>query len=78
MKAANKTTYPHSVPYFKVISKQTYETKNSQIKMTPEEYQRQHLARVGADNNFKILDGTHFIYLNNVNRIPELTDEFLK
>lgn len=78
IKAANKLTYPDdTVPYFKIISKKTYETKNRQIKITPEEYQYEHLARVGADNNYEILEGTHFIYLNNVNRISEVTDGFL-
>jgi len=77
IKAANELTYPDTVPYFKIISKQTYETKNGQIKITPEDYQHEHLARVGADYNYEILEGTHFIYLNNVNRISEVTDEFL-
>lgn len=77
IKTVNKLDYPENVPYFKIISKKTYETKNSQIKITPKEYQQEHLARVGADNNYEILEGTHFIYLNNVNRIAEVTDEFL-
>jgi hypothetical protein len=77
IKATNKTEYPASVPYYKIISKQTYETKNSQIKMSPEAYQREHLLRVGAEENYTVLDGTHFIYLNNVEKICSLTDAFL-
>lgn len=77
IKDTNKLPYPDSVPYFKIISKQTYERKNNQIKISPQEYQEQHLARVGAQNDFVILDGTHFIYLNNVDRISKITDEFL-
>ncbi|MEA5039863.1 MAG: alpha/beta hydrolase [Clostridiaceae bacterium] len=77
IKDANKLTYPDNVPYFKIISRKTYETKNNQIKITPQEYQHEHLVRVGADNNYEILEGTHFIYLNNVNRISEITDDFL-
>src|SRR6056297_126507 len=77
IKDANKLTYPENVPYFKIISRKTYETKNSQIKMTPQEYQEQHLARIGDQAKYEILDGTHFIYLNNVDRISEITDEFL-
>jgi len=77
IKDTNKLPYPENVPYFKIISKKTYETKNSQIKITPQEYQEQHLARIGNQANYEILDGSHFIYLNNVKRISEITDEFL-
>jgi pimeloyl-ACP methyl ester carboxylesterase len=77
IKDANKLTYPENVPYFKIISKQTYEAKNNQIKITPQEYQQQHLARIGAQAKYEILDGTHFIYLKNVEPISEITDEFL-
>lgn len=77
IKDANKLTYPENVPYFKIISRKTYETKNSQIKITPQEYQEQHLARIGDQAEYDILDGTHFIYLNNVDRISKITDEFL-
>lgn len=69
--------FPESIPYFKVISRTTYETPNSQIKMSPQEYQTQHLARIGKQAKFEILDGTHFIYLNNVERIAKITDDFL-
>ncbi len=74
---ANALSYPEKVPFFKVISKQTYETKNSQIKITPQEYQQQHLARLGSQAEYEILDGSHFIYLNNVNRIAEIAERFL-
>jgi len=77
IKDANKLSYPENVPYFKIISRKTYETRNSQIKITPQEYQEQHLARIGDQAKYEILDGTHFIYLNNVARISEITDEFL-
>lgn len=77
VKTANVTPYPTDVPYYKIISKQTYETKNNQIKQSPEVYQQEHLQRVGASENYEILNGTHFIYLNNVERIRSITDEFL-
>lgn len=69
--------FPESIPYFKVISKQTYETPNNQIKITPQEYQKKHLERIGKHAQYEILDGTHFIYLNNVDRIAEITDDLL-
>ncbi len=69
--------FPESVPYFKIISKQTYETPNKQLKMTPQEYQHKHLERIGEHAKYEILDGTHFIYQNNVDRIAEITDDLL-
>lgn len=77
IKTTNAKPYPTSVPYYKIISKQTYETKNSQIKLSPEVYQQEHLQRVGATEQYTILDGTHFIYLNNVDKIRSITDEFI-
>lgn len=77
IKDANALTYPSNVPYFKIISKKTYETKNSQIKITPQEYQKQHLARIGDHAAYEILDGSHFIYLNNIDNISKLTETFL-
>ena len=74
IKDANKLMYPENVPYLKIIFRKIYETKNSQIKITPQEYQEQHLARIGDQAKYEILDGTHFIYLNNVNRISEITE----
>ena len=69
--------YPASIPYFKVISKNTYEKPNKQIKITPKEYQYQHLARIGDQAKYEILDGNHFIYLNNSTRISEIVDEVI-
>lgn len=69
--------FPESIPYFKVISKKTYETPNKQIKMTPQEYQQKHLERIGNHAKYEILDGTHFIYVNNAVRISEIADDLL-
>jgi hypothetical protein len=72
--------FPASVPYFKVISKQTYEKPNPHLKkagMTPQDYQHRHLERVGSHARYEILDGSHFIYVNNADRITEITDGVL-
>ena len=60
-----------------VISKITYEKPNRQIKTTPQEYQHQHLARIGDQAKYEIIEGNHFIYLNNAKRIAEIVDEVL-
>ncbi len=69
--------FPESVPYFKVISKDTYETPNKQLKITPQEYQHNHLKRIGEHAEYEILEGNHFIYSNNADRILEIVDNVL-
>lgn len=69
--------FPSSIPYFKVISKETNEKPNKNIKISPQEYQHQHLNKIGKHAQYEILDGNHFIYLNNVDKISEITDKFL-
>ncbi len=72
--------FPASVPYFKVIAKQTYEGPNPQMKklgLTPQDYQKKHLERVGSHARYEILDGNHFIYANNAERITQIADEVL-
>ncbi len=69
--------YPKTIPYFKVISKKTYETKNSQIKISPQEYQMEHLKRIGDNVKYEILEGNHFIYFNNVDKISNIIDDVI-
>jgi pimeloyl-ACP methyl ester carboxylesterase len=69
--------FPESVPYFKVISKDTYETPNKQLKTTPQQYQHDHLERIGEHVEHEILEGNHFIYANNADRISEILDSVL-
>jgi pimeloyl-ACP methyl ester carboxylesterase len=72
--------FPASIPYFKAISRQTNDRPNPQLKQfhpTPQEYQRKHLERIGAHAKYEILDGTHFIYVNNAARIAEIADAAL-
>ena len=69
--------FPKTVPYFKVISKETYETPNKQLKMTPQQYQYDHLERIGEHVEYEILDGNHFIYGNNADRILEIVQNLL-
>ncbi len=69
--------FPESVPYLKIISNETWETPNKQLKMTPQDYQYQHLARIGPHAKHEILEGDHFLFTNNAEGIAALTDRFL-
>ena len=80
IKETQQLPYPQDIPYFKVISRQTYETSNPQLKkagITPQEYQTRHLERIGPNAQSEILDGSHFIYANNVDRITQITEAFV-
>ncbi len=74
IKDTMKLPFPESVPYFKVISKDTYETPNKQLKTTPQQYQHDHLERIGDHAEHEILEGNHFIYANNADRIAAIVD----
>jgi len=72
--------FPKSIPYLKIISDQTYKTSSQQLKkfkLSPQEYQHKHLDRIGQHAEYKILDGTHFIYVNNAEKIADITDSLL-
>lgn len=75
---AKALPYPPQVPYLKLIARESYEKTNRQLKMSPQEYQERHLSRIGPHARREILDGNHFIYLNNAERIAELTKAFLE
>jgi len=69
--------YPAQIPFLKIIARDTYQQANKQIKITAQDYQHQHLAKLGALARFEILEGNHFIYLNNADKIVKLTNTFL-
>ncbi len=69
--------FPSQIPYLKLIASDTYEKPNPMLPITPVEYQMQHLARIGEHAQYKVLDGTHFLYQTNVGKIVQLTDLFL-
>ena len=67
--------FPATVPYFKIISKQTYETPNKQLPMSPQDYQHKHMERIGPHARYEVLEGSHFIYQKNFDRIARIPDE---
>ncbi|GAB6090734.1 alpha/beta fold hydrolase [Spirochaeta dissipatitropha] len=77
VKEIKDVPFPETVPYLKIISRDTFEKPNRQLKISPQEYQFEHLAKIGAHGQYEILEGNHFIYWNNVERIAELTSRFL-
>ncbi|MFX4263339.1 alpha/beta fold hydrolase [Pelotomaculum propionicicum] len=67
----NAIAFPQEIPVLKLISSQTSQKAGA-------EYQTDHLNRLGANAESKIMDGSHFIYQTNVTEIYDATSTFLK
>lgn len=62
--------FPQEIPVLKLISSQT-------VKKAGVEYQTNHLNRLGANTESRIINGSHFFYQTNVSDICAATRTFL-
>ena len=62
--------FSKEVPYYKIIARESFERIG-------EQYHMDHLARVGAEDSYCILDGAHTIYRTSSEEIGRITREFL-
>ncbi len=67
----NSVVFPSEIPVLKLISSVTQ-------KQGGEEYQINHLNRLGANAESQIIDGSHGFYQTNVTDISDATSNFLK
>lgn len=67
----NAIAFPQEIPVLKLISSQT-------AKKVGAEYQANHLNRLGAKAESKIIDSSHFIYQTKATDIFESTSTFLE
>lgn len=67
----NAIAFPQEIPVLKLISSQT-------LKKVGAEYQTNHLNRLGAKTESKLIDCSHFIYQTNVADICNATNTFLE
>ncbi len=67
----NAIAFPQEIPVLKLISLQTEKTVGA-------EYQTNHLNRLGAKAESRIIDSSHFMYQTNVTDICEATNTFLE
>lgn len=58
--------FPESVPVLKIIASESNDMR-----------QEEHLKRLGNNASSLVLDGTHFIYHNQSEKISKLTDQFI-
>ena len=63
--------FPNEVPVLKLIASQT-------MKQVGDEYQTNHLSRLGVNAESITLNGSHFIYHSDAARIFEATNTFLE
>lgn len=70
-------TFPKHVPVLKIIAKETIENNEKTLDIGGMEYQESHLNRIGNHATSVILDGSHFIYYDQLEEIARLTDEFI-
>lgn len=67
----SEIVFPISIPVLKLISTQSWNKVG-------EEYQSNHLKRLGPKAEKKLIDGSHFIYQTNVKEIVDSTNTFLQ
>lgn len=65
-----KLEFPKTIPVLKIVASGT-------IKQVGEEYQTNHINKLGSNAKFVIFDGTHFVYHKNTSKIYDATLEFL-
>ncbi len=70
IKEVSAIDFPQEIPVLKLISSQT-------VKRAGQEYQTNHLNRLGADAESGIIECSHFIYQTNVTDIVDATRAFL-
>ena len=67
----NRVDFPQEIPVLKLISSFSF-------KKIGQEYQTNHLNRLSAKTESKIIDSSHFMYQTNVTEISDATNTFLE
>jgi pimeloyl-ACP methyl ester carboxylesterase len=62
--------FPDTIPVLKLVPKGT-------LKRIGDDYQRDHMRRLGPNATYQIVEGSHFVYHTNPERILEATVHFL-
>ena len=62
--------FPSSVPVLKLAAADT-------VKQTGEQYQTDHLCRLGINTQLTVLEGTHFFYHSSAAQVVDATDCFI-
>lgn len=66
-------SFPEDIPVLKLVASGTAKGKS-----TGDDYQNAHIERLGQNAQWKIIEGTHFLYHGHVEEICNATNEFLK
>lgn len=77
VKEVNKIDFPKDIPVMKIISKQTLNLMAKKDKDDGMGYQNEHLKRLGNSAEYRVLEGSHFIYQIKIDEIAQITKTFL-
>lgn len=77
VKEVKQLTFPENIPVLKIISRETVESNDLNPYIGSEDYQKDHLSRLGDYATSVTLKGSHFIYHSQIQKISDLTDEFI-
>ncbi|MGL5676954.1 MAG: alpha/beta hydrolase [Cellulosilyticaceae bacterium] len=67
---------PDGIPVLKIISKPTLEATSKQLKEDGMVYQEKHLAKLGDDASYELVDYSHLMYQTNAKEIAEMAETF--
>jgi pimeloyl-ACP methyl ester carboxylesterase len=65
--------FPNSIPVLKLVASET-----AQGKQTGEEYQNAHMERLGANAEWTVTPGNHYLYHGHIQDIMDATNIFLR
>jgi pimeloyl-ACP methyl ester carboxylesterase len=77
VKEVNKIDFPKDIPVIKIISKKTLILMSKKDKDDGMAYQNEHLKRLGNSADYKVLEGSHFIYQTKIDEIAQIAKTFL-
>ncbi len=64
--------FPHSIPVLKLVPSET-----AQGKQTGDKYQNAHIERLGSNAEWRVIEGSHYLYHGHVEDIYNATNDFL-
>jgi pimeloyl-ACP methyl ester carboxylesterase len=63
--------FPETIPVLKLVP-------NGTLKRMGDDYQRDHLRRLGPNATYQVVDGSHFVHHTNAHRILDTTIDLLR
>ena len=78
IREVNSLGFPDDIPVLKIISNDTVKSMSKKNEEAGMEYQLNHINKLGNKVEYKLIQGSHFLYHTNTKEIVELTKDFLE